>query len=84
MIARGRATPLASSLARSSARLEGTATYTMRTYTGPSVLVIDELSDRTPDQTSATWIFQMVSRCYEADACADLGPWLRGSGPDRR
>jgi DNA replication protein DnaC len=37
----------------------------MRTYTGPSVLVIDELGYLPLDQTSANWIFQVVSRRYE-------------------
>ena len=48
-----------------SAHLEGTANYKMRTYTGPSVLVIDELGYLPLDQTSANWIFQIVSRRYE-------------------
>jgi DNA replication protein DnaC len=48
-----------------SAHLEGTAAYKMRTYTGPSVLVIDELGYLPLDQTSANWIFQVVSRRYE-------------------
>lgn len=47
------------------AHLEGTATYKMRTYTGPSVLVIDELGYLPLDQASANWIFQVVSRRYE-------------------
>lgn len=37
------------------AHLEGTATYKMRTYTGPSVLVIDELGYLPLDQPSANW-----------------------------
>jgi DNA replication protein DnaC len=37
----------------------------MRTYTGPSVLVIDELGYLPMDATSAHWIFQVVSRRYE-------------------
>jgi DNA replication protein DnaC len=48
-----------------SAHLEGTAAYKMRTYTGPSVLVIDELGYLPLDQISANWIFQVVSRRYE-------------------
>jgi hypothetical protein len=48
-----------------SAHLEGTASYKMRTYTGPSVLVVDELGDLPLDQASANWIFQMVSRRYD-------------------
>ncbi|WP_337314416.1 IS21-like element helper ATPase IstB [Candidatus Aeolococcus gillhamiae] len=48
-----------------SAHLEGTAAYKMRTYTGPSVLVVDELGYLPLDQASANWIFQMVSRRYE-------------------
>jgi len=48
-----------------SAHLEGTASYKMRTYTGPSVLVVDELGYLPLDQASANWIFQMVSRRYE-------------------
>lgn len=47
------------------AHLEGTVTTKMRTYTGPSVLVIDELGYLPMDQTSAHWIFQVVSRRYE-------------------
>ena len=37
----------------------------MRTYTGPSVLVIDELGYLPMDATSAHWIVQAVSRRYE-------------------
>lgn len=48
-----------------SAHLEGTAQYKLRTYTGPSVLVIDELGYLHLDQASANWIFQFVSRRYE-------------------
>jgi DNA replication protein DnaC len=36
-----------------SAHLEGAASYKMRTYTGPSVLGIDELGYLPLDQTSA-------------------------------
>lgn len=48
-----------------SAWLEGSAQSKMRTYTGPSVLVVDELGYLPMDQTSANWIFQVVSRRYE-------------------
>ena len=68
-----------------SAHLEGTADYKMRTYTGPSVLVIDELGYLPLDQTSANWIFQIVSRRYERGSDrADLQPWLRRLGPGLR
>ena len=48
-----------------SAHLEGAWRYRMRTYTGPSVLVIDELGYLPVDQASANWIFEVVSRRYE-------------------
>ena len=48
-----------------SAHLEGTTQYKLRTYTGPSVLVIDELGYLPLDPVSANWIFQVVSRRYE-------------------
>lgn len=48
-----------------SAHLEGNSSAKMRTFTGPSVLVIDELGYLPMDQTSAHWIFQVVSRRYE-------------------
>jgi DNA replication protein DnaC len=48
-----------------SAHLEGNASAKMRTFTGPSVLVVDELGYLPMDQTSAHWIFQVVSRRYE-------------------
>jgi DNA replication protein DnaC len=48
-----------------SAHLEGTAQYKLRTYVGPSVLVIDELGYLPMDQSSANWIFQVVSRRYD-------------------
>jgi DNA replication protein DnaC len=48
-----------------SAWIEGSAQSKMRTYTGPSVLVVDELGYLPMDQTSANWIFQVVSRRYE-------------------
>lgn len=44
------------------AHLEGTLLYKFRTYVAPSVLVIDELGYLPMDQTSASWIFQVVSR----------------------
>jgi DNA replication protein DnaC len=47
---------------------EGTVLYKLRTYTGPSVLVIDELGYLPLDQASANWIFQVVSRRYEKQA----------------
>lgn len=47
------------------AHLEGMATYKLRTYIGPSVLVIDELGYLPMDQNSANWIFQIVSRRYD-------------------
>jgi DNA replication protein DnaC len=47
------------------AHIEGNVGSKMRTYTGPSVLVIDELGYLPMDQTSAHWIFQVVSRRYE-------------------
>jgi DNA replication protein DnaC len=48
-----------------SAHLEGSSRYRMRTYTGPSVLVIDELGYLPLDQAWANWIFEVVSRRYE-------------------
>jgi DNA replication protein DnaC len=48
-----------------SAHLEGNVSSKMRTYTGPSVLVVDELGYLPMDQASAHWIFQVVSRRYE-------------------
>jgi DNA replication protein DnaC len=47
------------------AQLEGTVTYKLRTYLGPSVLIIDELGYLPLDGTSANWIFQVVSRRYD-------------------
>lgn len=47
------------------AHLEGLAQLKMRNYTGPSLLVIDELGYLPLDQTSANWIFQVVSRRYD-------------------
>jgi DNA replication protein DnaC len=51
--------------ALTTAHLEGSWSAKMRTYTGPSVLVIDELGYLPMDATSAHWIFQVVSRRYE-------------------
>ncbi len=51
-----------------SAHLAGSALYKLRTYLKPSVLVIDELGYLPLDQTSANWIFQVVSRRYEKSA----------------
>jgi DNA replication protein DnaC len=48
-----------------SAHLEGTTLYKLRTYLGPSVLIIDELGYLPMDQNSANWIFQIVSRRYD-------------------
>src|SRR5947209_12471017 len=48
-----------------SAHLEGTAQYKLRTYVGPSVLVVDELGYLPMDQASANCIFQVVSRRYD-------------------
>ncbi len=48
-----------------SAHLEGSASAKMRTFTGPSVLVVDELGYLPMDADSAHWIFQVVSRRYE-------------------
>ena len=51
-----------------SAHLAGSALYKLRTYLKPSVLVIDELGYLPLDQSSANWIFQVVSRRYEKSA----------------
>lgn len=48
-----------------SAHLEGMAPYKLRTYLGPSLLVIDELGYLPMDAASANWIFQVVSRRYD-------------------
>ena len=40
----------------------------LRTYLKPSVLVIDELGYLPLDQSSANWIFQVVSRRYEKNS----------------
>jgi DNA replication protein DnaC len=47
------------------AHLAGSALYKLRTYLKPSVLVIDEVGYLPLDQSSANWIFQVVSRRYE-------------------
>jgi DNA replication protein DnaC len=47
------------------AHLAGSALYKLRTYIKPSVLVIDEVGYLPLDQSSANWIFQVVSRRYE-------------------
>ena len=44
------------------AHLEGRWGSKMRTYTGPSLLVIDELGYLPLDQESAHWFFEVVSR----------------------
>ena len=51
--------------ALAAAHLEGSWSARMRTYTAPSVLVIDELGYLPLDAASAHWIFQVVSRRYE-------------------
>ncbi len=50
------------------AHLAGSALYKLRTYLKPSVLVIDEVGYLPLDQSSANWIFQVVSRRYEKSA----------------
>jgi DNA replication protein DnaC len=47
------------------AHIDGTLTLRMRTYLGPSLLVIDELGYLPMDQTAGNWIFQIVSRRYD-------------------
>lgn len=47
------------------AHLAGTVAYKLRTYLSPSVLIIDELGYLPLDQTSANWIFHVVSRRYD-------------------
>lgn len=49
----------------SMAHLEGRWGSKMRTFTGPSVLVVDELGYLPMDQTSAHWIFEVVTHRYE-------------------
>jgi DNA replication protein DnaC len=44
------------------AHLESSVLYKFRTYVAPSVLVVDELGYLPMDQTSASWIFEVVSR----------------------
>lgn len=60
------------------AHREGAAPYKLRTYLGPSVLVIDELGYLPLDQASANWIFQVVSR--RADRGAIVLTSNRGFG----
>jgi DNA replication protein DnaC len=48
-----------------SAHIDGTLTLRMRTYLGPSLLVIDELGYLPMDQTAGNWIFQIISRRYD-------------------
>jgi DNA replication protein DnaC len=60
------------------AHLAGTDVYKLRTYIGPSVLVIDELGYLPLDQASANWIFQVVSR--RADRGSILLTGNRGFG----
>ena len=50
------------------AHLEGSVLYKFRTYVAPSVLVIDELGYLPMDPTSASWIFQVVSRRQDRGA----------------
>lgn len=47
------------------AQRDGRFNSKMRTYTGPSVLVIDELGYLPMDAESAHWIFEVVTRRYE-------------------
>lgn len=47
------------------AHLENLSHLKMRNYTGPSLLVIDELGYLPLDKMSANWIFQVVSRRYD-------------------
>ena len=66
--------------ALSAAHLEGSWTSKMRTYTGPSVLVIDELGYLPMDATSAHWIFQGVPPLRAGLDRADQQPRLRRLG----
>ncbi len=47
------------------AHIEGRWGSKMRTYTGPSVLVVDELGYLPMDASSGNWIFEVVTRRYE-------------------
>ncbi len=77
------ATDLVASL--SAAHLEGSWSARMRTFTAPSVLVIDELGYLPMDAASAHWIFQVVSPPLRARVDrADQQPWLRRLGPGVR
>jgi len=49
----------------STAHLEARWASKMRSFTGPSVLVVDELGYLPMDQQSAHWIFEVVTRRYE-------------------
>lgn len=49
----------------SQAHRDGRFNSKMRTYTGPSVLVIDELGYLSMDAESAHWVFEVVTRRYE-------------------
>jgi DNA replication protein DnaC len=60
------------------AHRDGSAPYKLRTYLSPSVLVIDELGYLPLDQSSANWIFQVVSR--RADRGAIVLTSNRGFG----
>jgi len=67
-----------------SAHLEGTASYKMRTYTGPRCWWSTKLGYLPLDQASANWIFQMVSRRYEKASIVltsnrGFGDWNRSS-----
>jgi DNA replication protein DnaC len=45
--------------------LEGTFTHKLKTYTAPSVLVIDDVGLMPMNRTEATAFFQVVNRRYE-------------------
>ena len=47
------------------ALLEGTFTHKLKTYTAPSVLVIDDVGLMPMNRTEATAFFQVVNRRYE-------------------
>ncbi len=51
-----------------SAHVEGSASATVRTFSGPSVLVVDELGYLPVDADSAHCTFQVASRRYESAA----------------
>ena len=52
-------------VALAAAHLEGSWTSKMRTYTGPSVLVIDELGYLPFAQSGGQLLFHLISRLYE-------------------